>query len=94
MERKEYSGWTNYETWNVALWMDNDQRSNEYWREQASEIYEHTDEAYQGALQEAYGTQAANMRYALKMADAACRLARDAKYAADREWRAEMGRCK
>ena len=19
-----YSGWTNYETWNVALWMDND----------------------------------------------------------------------
>ena len=20
-----YNGWTNYETWNVALWMDNDQ---------------------------------------------------------------------
>ena len=19
-----YNGWTNYETWNVALWMDND----------------------------------------------------------------------
>jgi len=23
MERKEYNGWTNYETWNVALWLDN-----------------------------------------------------------------------
>ena len=22
----EYSGWTNYETWNVKLWIDNDQR--------------------------------------------------------------------
>ena len=22
-----YNGWTNYETWNVALWMDNDYES-------------------------------------------------------------------
>lgn len=22
-----YNGWTNYETWNVALWLDNDQES-------------------------------------------------------------------
>ena len=25
MERKEYNGWTNYETWLVHLWLSNDQ---------------------------------------------------------------------
>ena len=24
---QEYNGWTNYETWNVALWLDNDYES-------------------------------------------------------------------
>ena len=24
MTEKTYNGWTNYETWNVALWIDND----------------------------------------------------------------------
>lgn len=35
MERKEYNGWTNYETWLVKLWLDNDQGSAEYWMEEA-----------------------------------------------------------
>jgi hypothetical protein len=39
MERKEYNGWTNYETWNAALWLDNDQGSYNYWCEQAQECY-------------------------------------------------------
>jgi len=26
------NGWTNYETWNVALWMDNDETSYTYAR--------------------------------------------------------------
>ena len=33
MSDNKYNGWTNYETWNVKLWMDNDQGSYDYWRE-------------------------------------------------------------
>jgi len=36
-ETKTYNGWTNYETWNVALWMDNEQGSQEYWRDRAND---------------------------------------------------------
>ena len=36
MTTKSYNGWTNYETWNVKLWIDNDQGSQEYWAEQAT----------------------------------------------------------
>lgn len=25
MNNKSYNGWTNYETWNVALWIQNDE---------------------------------------------------------------------
>jgi hypothetical protein len=35
-----YNGWTNYETWLVNLWMDNERGSQEYFREQAREIYD------------------------------------------------------
>lgn len=37
MEQKEkgYNGWTNYETWAVALWLDNDHATYCYWRETA-----------------------------------------------------------
>jgi len=39
-EEKGYNGWTNYETWNVKLWIDNDQGDQEFWSEQAQEAYD------------------------------------------------------
>lgn len=40
---KTYNGWTNYETWNIALHMDNEQGSQEYWAEKAEEILEESE---------------------------------------------------
>lgn len=37
METKTYNGWTNYETWNCNLWLDND-GSMEYLIERATEL--------------------------------------------------------
>jgi hypothetical protein len=34
-----YNGWSNYETWVVNLWMDNEQGSQDFIRETAKEIY-------------------------------------------------------
>ncbi len=39
-EDKRYNGWTNHSTWCVNLWLDNEQGSQEYWRETAAEIYQ------------------------------------------------------
>ena len=39
MTHKDYNGWTNYETWNVKLWMDNDESTYHYWQEQTDELW-------------------------------------------------------
>ena len=31
MNNAEYNGWSNYETWSVNLWINNDQDSLNYW---------------------------------------------------------------
>ena len=33
----DYNGWTNYETWNLKLWLDNDEGTYHYWQEAARE---------------------------------------------------------
>lgn len=38
MNAKEYNGWTNYETWLVKLWRDNEPEDYHYWRDAAREI--------------------------------------------------------
>ena len=37
MESKEHDGWTNYETWAVARWIEKDALSRQHWRETAAE---------------------------------------------------------
>ncbi len=44
-EEKGYNGWKNYETWNAALWIDNDQGAHERWNERAVELLEQAIEA-------------------------------------------------
>lgn len=41
MTDKTYNGWSNYETWLVKLWMDNDQGSYEYWRAAVQDAWAH-----------------------------------------------------
>ena len=37
-DEKGYNGWKNYETWLVALWIDNDQSSYSYARELKDQV--------------------------------------------------------
>lgn len=39
-QAKGYNGWSNYETWAVALWIGNEQGSYQYWeQDQAADCY-------------------------------------------------------
>lgn len=44
MKYDTYNGWTNYETWNAALWLDNDEGSQSLCQEMAEEAYDHAEE--------------------------------------------------
>ena len=50
----EYNGWTNYETWLVKLWMDNEEGSYLYWQEQARCVVVLGDAAIHRAESDAY----------------------------------------
>ncbi len=39
-EDRTYSGWSNYETWCVKLWMDNDENSYNHWQAHARNAFE------------------------------------------------------
>lgn len=38
-----YNGWSNYETWNCALWLGNDEGSYHHWVSRAQDIYDDSD---------------------------------------------------
>lgn len=59
-----YNGWTNYETWVVNLWMDNEEGSHDYWVRMARYIYEH---------------EAEEQKHFSQMEDATCLLAEHIK---------------
>jgi hypothetical protein len=40
---KKYNGWNNYETWNVALWIDNDQGSYSQRQEMAQDAWDNAE---------------------------------------------------
>lgn len=45
MNKVEYNGWKNYETWCVNLWLTNEQGSSEYWNSEANELFEQANRA-------------------------------------------------
>lgn len=40
---KRYNGWTNYETWNVKLWIDNEEGSYRSYTEMAQEAFDNAE---------------------------------------------------
>ena len=61
MNNDTYNGWTNYETWLVALWMENGAGESDYWHDRAVETVEDND----GALPEAAEDLAADIEAAV-----------------------------
>ena len=60
---RKYNGWTNYETWAVGLWIDNDQATYTYWREEATR---HVRQAAEDEMvQQSIWTEQAAARYKL-----------------------------
>ena len=45
MTKKEYNGWTNYETWLVNLWIDSTEGGQTYWIDRAREVVLEASEA-------------------------------------------------
>lgn len=62
-EKYNGNGWSNYETWNYKLWMDNDQGRYNYYSELAGEIVkESADTDYHSASDNAKFTLADNLK--------------------------------
>jgi hypothetical protein len=56
IEDSKYNGWSNYETWNYKLWLDNDKGTYYYMQESAKA-------AYDEASQSEYSTKKENAIY-------------------------------
>jgi hypothetical protein len=65
-----YNGWTNYETWLCALWMDNSAGDYGYWTEQAQEAWDGTDEDSEDRVNDAITALADAMKSSFEDAQA------------------------
>jgi len=61
----EYNGWTNWETWNFKLWIDNDESSYNAVLELAEDVYGRENDKVD--LSNKLGVWADNMREAVKI---------------------------
>ena len=61
-----YNGFTNYETWAVALWIGNEQSSQEYWHEQARAVAERCADKRPNAFMGAAGNRRSMLASMLK----------------------------
>jgi len=43
MSTNKYNGWTNYETWCVKLWIDNDEGSYRYWQDRTQAAFDNAE---------------------------------------------------
>ena len=62
-DEKRYNGWTNYETWVTALWLDNDYATQCFWRTAARECKASTPSANQ--VKQGYWTPDEAARFTL-----------------------------
>lgn len=62
-DEKGYNGWKNYETWNVSLWIDNEEGSMHYWHGAASEAWD------EGEYKRTYSSQTRKESAACILAD-------------------------
>ena len=65
MSDQTYNGWTNWETWNFKLWIDNDESSYNAVLELAEDVYGRENDKVD--LSNKLGVWADNMREAVKI---------------------------
>lgn len=76
---EKHNGWTNYETWVVNLWMDNERGQQDYWADEARRCYEQAS-AKGGLSQQSMAAIALADRIKEEHEDAATEMLRQANY--------------